>query len=87
MGAVNVTRITQYTRTINLAPATDPSALVSRATGPTQPPTVPGVPAPAPGVFNQNITGTQAGANWAQALNIWTTPWGFLKGPATTPLC
>ena len=60
----------------------DPTALVSRATGPTQPPTVPGAPAPMPGVFNQNITGTQASTNWAQALNIWTTPWGFLKGAA-----
>ena len=80
MGPVNVTQITQYTRTINLGLATDPSALVSRATGPTQPPTVPGVPPPAPGVFNQNITGAQAGSNWTQALNIWTTPWGFLKG-------
>jgi glyoxylase-like metal-dependent hydrolase (beta-lactamase superfamily II) len=80
MGPVNVTQITQYTRTINFAPPTDPMALVSRATGPTQPPTVPGVPAPMPGVFNQNITGTQAGGNWGQALNIWTTPWGFLKG-------
>ena len=35
-----------------------------------------------PGVFNQNITAMQAGANWNQALNIWTTPWGFLKGAA-----
>ena len=35
-----------------------------------------------PGVFNQNITGMQAGTNWNQALNIWTTPWGFLKGAA-----
>jgi glyoxylase-like metal-dependent hydrolase (beta-lactamase superfamily II) len=35
-----------------------------------------------PGVFNQNITGTQATTNWNQALNIWTTPWGFLKGAA-----
>ena len=82
MGPVNVTQITQYTRTINLGQATDPGALVSRATGPTQPPTVPGVPPPAPGVFNQNITGTQAGTSWPQALNIWTTPWGFLKGAA-----
>jgi glyoxylase-like metal-dependent hydrolase (beta-lactamase superfamily II) len=82
MGPVNVTRITEYTRTINFAPATDPAALVSRATGPTQPPTVPGVPAPQPGVFNQNITGAQATASWAQALNIWTTPWGFLKAAA-----
>jgi glyoxylase-like metal-dependent hydrolase (beta-lactamase superfamily II) len=82
MGPVNVTQITQYTRTINFGPVTDPSALVSRATGPTQPPTVPGVPPPAPGVFNQNITGAQAAASWAQALNIWTTPWGFLKAAA-----
>ena len=82
MGPVNLTQITQYTRTINFAQPADPAALVSRATGPTQPPTVPGVPAQPAGVFNQNITGTQAGANWAQALNIWTTPWGFLKGAA-----
>jgi glyoxylase-like metal-dependent hydrolase (beta-lactamase superfamily II) len=82
MGPVNVTRITEYTRTINFAPPSDPMALVSRATGPTQPPTVPGVPPPMPGVFNQNITGAQASSNWNQALNIWTTPWGFLKGAA-----
>jgi glyoxylase-like metal-dependent hydrolase (beta-lactamase superfamily II) len=82
LGPVNTTVITAYTRTINFAPSSDRSALVSRATGPTQPPTVPGVPAPMPGVFNQNITGTQAETNWNQALNIWTTPWGFLKGAA-----
>ncbi|HEU4688315.1 MAG TPA: MBL fold metallo-hydrolase [Vicinamibacterales bacterium] len=82
MGAVNVTRITEYTRTINFAPGGDAAALVSRATGPTQPPTVPGAPAPMPGVFNQNINGTQATTNWNQAQNIWTTPWGFLKGAA-----
>jgi glyoxylase-like metal-dependent hydrolase (beta-lactamase superfamily II) len=35
-----------------------------------------------PGVFNQNITGMQADTNWNQALNVWTTPWGFLKGAA-----
>jgi glyoxylase-like metal-dependent hydrolase (beta-lactamase superfamily II) len=78
----NVTRITQYTRTINFGQAASPMALVSRATGPTQPATVPGVPPPMPGVFNQNITGQQASGNWGQALNIWTTPWGFLKGAA-----
>jgi glyoxylase-like metal-dependent hydrolase (beta-lactamase superfamily II) len=43
---------------------------------------VPGVPPQKPGVFNQNITGMQASTNWPQALNIWTTPWGFLKGAA-----
>jgi glyoxylase-like metal-dependent hydrolase (beta-lactamase superfamily II) len=82
MGTVNVTRITEYTRTINFAQGGDPAALVSRATGPTQPPTVPGSPPPMPGVFNQNISGQQASTNWNQALNIWTTPWGFLKGAA-----
>src|SRR5688500_5556833 len=81
MGPTNLTQITQYTRTINFGQA-DPAALVSRAAGPTQPPTVPGVPPPQPGVFNQNITGQQAGSSWTQALNIWTTPWGFLKGAA-----
>jgi glyoxylase-like metal-dependent hydrolase (beta-lactamase superfamily II) len=82
LGPVNTTVITTYTRTINFAPSSDRAALVSRATGPTQPPTVPGVPAPMPGVFNQNITGTQVDTNWNQALNVWTTPWGFLKGAA-----
>ena len=79
MGPVNLTQITHYTRTIDFGQAAEPAALVSRATGPTKPPSVPGVPPPSPGVFNQNITGTQAGTNWGQALNIWTTPWGFLK--------
>src|SRR5688500_8129057 len=82
MGAVNVTQITAYTRAINFEAAATPTALVSRATGPTTPPTVPGAPAPTPGVFNQNITGQQASSAWTQALNIWTTPWGFLKGAA-----
>jgi len=82
MGPVNVTQITEYARAINFGQVSDPMALVSRATGPTQPPTVPGAPAPMPGVFNQNITGQQASSNWNQALNIWTTPWGFLKGAA-----
>jgi len=35
-----------------------------------------------PGVFNQNITAQQASTNWNQGLNVWTTPWGFLKGAA-----
>ena len=82
MGPVNVTQITQYTRTITFAAPAAPTALVSRATGPTQPPTVPGVPPPTAGVFNQNITGMQATSSWTQALTIWTTPWGFLKGAA-----
>jgi glyoxylase-like metal-dependent hydrolase (beta-lactamase superfamily II) len=82
LGSVNVTQITQYTRTITFTPPADQAALVSRATGPTQPPVVPGTPPPMPGVFNQNITGQQATTNFGQALNIFTTPWGFLKAAA-----
>jgi len=82
LGPVNVTQITQYTRTINFGQPDAPTALVSRATGPTQPPVVPNVPPPMPGVFNQNITGQQATNNFGQALNIFTTPWGFLKAAA-----
>jgi glyoxylase-like metal-dependent hydrolase (beta-lactamase superfamily II) len=82
LGSVNATQITQYTRTINFGEPASPTALVSRATGPTQPPVVPGVPPPMPGTFNQNITGQQASTNWGQALNVWTTPWGFLKAAA-----
>jgi glyoxylase-like metal-dependent hydrolase (beta-lactamase superfamily II) len=82
MAPVNLTQITDYTRTISFAPPTTPQALVSRATGPTQPPTVPGVPPPMPGVFNQNVTGQQATTNFGQALNIGLTPWGFLKWAA-----
>jgi glyoxylase-like metal-dependent hydrolase (beta-lactamase superfamily II) len=33
-----------------------------------------------PGVFNQSIT--PANAAWAQQLEIWVTPWGFLKAAA-----
>ena len=82
MGPVNLTQITGYTRTINFGPAADPSALVSRTSGQTQPPAIPGVPAQPAGTLSQNITGSQATSTWAQALNIWTTPWGFVKGAA-----
>lgn len=82
MGPVNVTTIAGYTRTITFAAAAEPTALVSRATGQTQLPAIPGVPPQPAGVFNQNVTGAQAGTTWAQALNVWTTPWGFLKAAA-----
>src|SRR5688572_16566666 len=51
-----ITRITNYTRTIDF------SQPASRAFGPTQPPTIPGAPAPMPGNFNQLITPMQQ--NW-----------------------
>jgi glyoxylase-like metal-dependent hydrolase (beta-lactamase superfamily II) len=66
------TNLNDYRRTIDLAqPASRASAQTFGA-----PPQ--GTPAVA-GTFNQVITGT---APWAQQLEIWVTPWGFLKGAA-----
>jgi glyoxylase-like metal-dependent hydrolase (beta-lactamase superfamily II) len=73
-GPLQITAITSYTRAIDL------NRPASRATGPTMPPAVPGQPLPAVGVFNQNISA--ANVAWAQQLQIWVTPWGFLKGAA-----
>jgi hypothetical protein len=73
-GPLAVTTISNYTRAIDL------SQPASRATGTTIPPTIPGAPPPQPGTFNQNIT--PANAAWTQQLEIWVTPWGFLKGAA-----
>jgi len=63
--------ITNYQRTIDL---TQPA---SRATGETfrEPLFLGG---PVPGTYNQNIPATQT--DWAQQLEIWITPWGFLQG-------
>ena len=73
-GPLAMTAITKYTRAIDF------SQPASRATGPTMPPTVPGAPPPQPGTFNQNVT--PANPAWTQQLEIWITPWGFLKGAA-----
>ena len=83
MGAVNVTQIKDYTRTIAFGAPSAPTALVSRATGTTQPPMVPGVPPQPAGAFNQNVTGQQLTTNFGQAINVGLTPWGFLKWAAT----
>ncbi len=73
-GPLAMTAITNYTRAIDFAqPA-------SRATGATMPPAIPGGPPPQAGNFNQNIT--PANAAWTQQLQIWVTPWGFLRGAA-----
>jgi glyoxylase-like metal-dependent hydrolase (beta-lactamase superfamily II) len=68
------TTITNYTRAIDFAqPA-------SRATGTTMTPAPPGAPPASPGTLNQSIT--PANAAWTQQLEIWITPWGFLRGAA-----
>ncbi len=71
---VLATSITNYTRAIDF---TQPA---SRATGTTMTPAPPGAPPAQPGTLNQNITA--ANAAWTQQLEIWITPWGFLKGAA-----
>ncbi len=68
------TSVRSYTRTIDFEqPA-------SRATGVTLPPAVRGGPPPQPGTLEQSITPANTG--WAQQLQIWVTPWGFLRGAA-----
>jgi glyoxylase-like metal-dependent hydrolase (beta-lactamase superfamily II) len=71
-GPLALTTITSYTRTIDFAQS------VSRATGETMPPTIPGGAPPQAGTLNQSIT--PANAAWTHQLEIWITPWGFLKG-------
>ena len=70
------TTIRNYTHTIDF---TQPA---SRATGLAAPPTSPGAPPPSPRTFDDAITPANAG--WAQQLEIWVTPWGFLRGAASS---
>jgi len=67
------TSITNYTRTIDL---TQPS---SRVTGTSMTPAPVGAPPAQPTNLNQSIP---SNAPWTQQLEIWITPWGFLKGAA-----
>ena len=67
------TNVSDYVRSIDF---TQPA---SRATGVTFAAPVTGGPA-VQGAFQQNIT--PANSAWAQQLEIWITPWGFLKGAA-----
>jgi glyoxylase-like metal-dependent hydrolase (beta-lactamase superfamily II) len=67
------TAINNFTRTIDYATS------AMRTTGDTVPPTVQGAPPPMPGRLDQTVV---AGAPWDQQLQIWVTPWGFLRGAA-----
>jgi glyoxylase-like metal-dependent hydrolase (beta-lactamase superfamily II) len=67
------TNLNDYVRSIDF---TQPA---SRATGVTWVAPVTGGPA-VQGAFAQNTT--PANMTWAQQLEIWVTPWGFLKGAA-----
>ena len=66
--------ITNYTRTLDL---TNTSAPVSVARGETFAQNMFFNPAVA-GTYTQNIAATQTG--WGQQLEVWLTPWGFVKG-------
>jgi len=63
--------LSDFQRSIDFASST------SRATGVTFAAPVTGGPA-VQGAFQQNVTANTTG--WAQQLEIWTTPWGFVKG-------
>ena len=72
--------VTNYVRAIDL---TQPA---SRQTGATMNPPGGGATGPpAPGVLNQAVTAQQASTAataWGNQLELWLTPWGFLKGAA-----
>ena len=68
------TSIRNYQRAIDFrAPA-------SHATGEALPPAPRGGPEPQPFDYTETVTAATPG--WAQQLQIWGTPWGFLKGAA-----
>ena len=70
--------INNYVRVIDL------SAPLSRATGATNNIGAGGSTALTPGTFFQQITPQQADVSqpWANSLELYLTPWGFLKGAA-----
>src|SRR4051812_783391 len=70
--------INNYVRVIDLA------APSSRQTGSTNNPSGGGATTPIPGTFFQQVTPQQADVAqpWANSLELYITPWGFLKGSA-----
>jgi glyoxylase-like metal-dependent hydrolase (beta-lactamase superfamily II) len=70
--------INNYVRVIDL------TAPASRQTGATNNPAGGGATAPLPGTFFQQVTPQQADVSqpWATSLELYITPWGFLKGAA-----
>jgi len=73
--------ITNYVRVIDL------TAPTSRHTGGTNNPAGGGATTPAPGNFFQQVSPQQAdlAQPWAGALELYITPWGFLRGAAASP--
>lgn len=71
------TAIRNYSRALDL------SQPALRDTGEALPPTPPGAAAPRPSPYEQVVL--PADTEWAKQMQIWLTPWGFLKGAATHP--
>jgi glyoxylase-like metal-dependent hydrolase (beta-lactamase superfamily II) len=67
------TSIRNYTRVLDF------SKPASRETGNAVPPRVAGGPAPVPWPYDDSIG---PDAPWVEQVQIWVTPWGFLKGAA-----
>ncbi len=67
------TAIRNYTRTIDF------SRPAMRETGLAVPPAVRGGPPVVPRPFDESAP---AGESWLEQMEIWVTPWGFLKGAA-----
>ncbi len=65
------TNLNDYVRSIDFASATSRATAVTWTAPVTAPVAV-------QGAFQQNITPNNTA--WAQQLEIWTTPWGFIKG-------
>src|SRR3954462_7195000 len=70
--------INNYVRVIDL------TAPASRHTGATNNPAGGGATTPMPGTFFQQVTPQQADVSqpWLNSLELYITPWGFLKGAA-----
>ena len=67
----------------NYQRAIDFTAPASHATGEALPPAPRGGAEPQPFDYTETVTAATPG--WAQQLQIWGTPWGFLKGAASAP--
>jgi glyoxylase-like metal-dependent hydrolase (beta-lactamase superfamily II) len=65
------TNLNDYVRSIDFASSTSRATAVTWTAPVTAPTAI-------QGAFQQNITPANTG--WAQQLEIWTTPWGFIKG-------
>ncbi len=70
--------INNYVRVIDLV------TMAARHTGATNNPAGGGATTPAPGTMLQQVTPQQADVSqpWANSLELYITPWGFLKGAA-----